>query len=1129
MAKTKKAKAASRAPDLHCHSTFSVLDGMGKPEDIVKRAQELHWPAVAITEHGWMGSAPIIYKAAKEVGIKPILGCELYVTPDDWLGVQDKSAQSKSFHLTTLALSAEGYHNLVAWTTFANRRDDEFQNFYHKPRISIGAMVDIAPYPLHHNVVFSGCLSGELLRFMLTPGQNGNLWPGAIAYVEMMKSVFDNFYLEFQDHEIPKFIGIGFDKYEDLITTEKVVHGLLLKLHQLTGVPCVVTNDSHMQWANQRKPHLAMKMATWQKHGEGAMDRMSDSVISQQLRDYTYYGNYLRPMEVVADGLPAPIRESALENIMHIVREADINLSPLDKFNYSIPTSGYSDPVSQMRKRSSKRLAKLIQKHGKKAVERFEHELESMGDFGHYLLLMSDFIKNAKRQGIRTHTRGSAANSILCYCLDIHDIDSIHYGLTFERFYNPSRKKLPDIDVDINPDRYDDFMRFVIEKMEELEGKGQVVQICNYGTLANRSAFRMIAEAQGIPKEKIDEITKILPSMIDSGMVEEEDSAFELIKEEYPDIYELTSGVFDSIKNISQHACAWLFGTKDRPIEQWVPLCLIASSNTLVTQYNYKLIDKYFGMVKGDFLRLKTLAVMDEALSMAGMPFDFEIPLDDPETYLMLQAGDTEGVHSMQGKTQRQGCLEVKPESVFDLIAIQALYRPSGTRTGFDKVFVKRRRGEEKISKIHPLVDEVLAETYGLPIYQEQTLDIGYALGMDHAEIQQLLDAIKMAKGVGRGAAEAFEKLWPMFWKHAKRNGMSKDKAQEVWALFDAFQGYGFNKGHATSYGILAAQTAYLKKQLKTYATALLNKYPEKVRYVADARRHDFAFEAPDVNESSAGFTPGSNPNLIRVGLSRVKFLGPVAVREIIDNQPYTSFDDFSKRLSKRAVNATRVDVLSALGALDSLGVERSKEIVIERKEKGKIVKRVLDTPDLQEFYLLGFTMGRPSAMQGIKARHTNKQNISTSEWRHNGLQTGVELTEGPTSVSKLFWIPPLPKLDIYTKKSSAWAKVQTNLLTAVDENGIEFQIKANEDKPDKVALLDFMANRLRGGVVCLDGAVRSPFLFDGPLTFQLFNVTGAFKEEPQIFGDFEKLETYKEAVEHLTLQSRRKKTNSYA
>lgn len=1090
-----------KAPDLHCHSSHSILDAVGKPGDIPKRAKELGWTAAAITEHGSLLSATDFYKACRAENIKPIIGSELYVVPDDVLGLQSKAYRTSSYHLTTLALSAEGYHNLVAWTSFANRPE----NFYYKPRISPTAMMEVAPYPMHHNVILSGCLGSELLSFMCNGFNEDTGWVAAIAYCNAMKSLFPNFYLEFQNHRVSKFDDRGLEAYDDLMSKEKLVHKRLSKLHKLTGIPCVVTNDSHMQSASQRKSHMAMKIATWGRgHSEGAHDvgKSNINVLNEQLNAYSYLGNYMRSMEKIADGVPNG--EKAIGNVIDIVNEADIKIKHLDDFTYSIPFSGYDDPESKIRRRAKKRLDKLVKKYGKSAKKRFEMELDSMGDFAHYLLIMSDIIIGANKMGILTNTRGSAANSILCYCLKIHDIDSIYYRLTFERFYNPSRKKFPDIDIDIDRDRHEDFMRFVLEYMEEREGPGQVVQICNLGTLANRAAFRMVAEAQGVSKELIDEITKLLPSMIDSGMVDEEDDAYELIKEEYPDIYELTSGVFDSIKNISQHACGWLFGTRDRSIDKWIPLCLIASSKSQVTQFNMSALESW-GMCKGDFLRLKTLSVIGRARNQLGQDaLDINnIPLDDPKTFEMLRAGKTEGVFSLQGKTQRKGCIEVGVESVHDVIAVQALYRPSGTRTGFDKKFCDRRHGRKKFKHINPITAKILGDTYGLPIYQEQVLELGLEMGMNAAEIQQLLDAIKKSKGVGRGAKEAFEKIQPMFMDYALKF-MPQDDAQRIWKLMDAFQGYGFNKGHATSYGILAVRAAYLKcNHPQEFFTALLDVYSDRLTYIAAARAEGFTFAPPDINESSAGFSKGTEKNEIRVGLAGIDGIGQTTVREIVNGQPFSSLDDLQNRCSKRALNVSRLHNLAAIGALESLGVAG-------------------DDSDLTEFKLLGFTINEPSAFEGFKPSHVTKRD--TGEWTHLGLQDGVDITEGPTSVSKMFWIPPLNKKEIYEKKASAWAKVKTHLLTVIDKNGQPFQLKANEDKPDKTAILDFLATKCKGAVICVDGAIRQPFLYEGALTFQLFNVTGTWSDDPQIWIDTKRINDYKSAIIHITKEGKRKR-----
>ena len=1057
------------APDLHTHSSFSMLDGMGSPEAVVKRAKELGWGAAALTEHGWLGSTPLFYQACKAEGIKPIIGCEIYVVPD----VEIKEKGEKRFHLTVLALSVEGYHNLVKWVTFAMQRE----NYYYNPRISPELMAEIAPYPLHHNVVLSGCLGSELNQTLLK--SNGSGIPLACVYVEAMRSIFPNFYLELADHSKQKFLGLG-ESYDRMIEQEGMIRTVLLELHELTGTPIVVTNDSHFQSIAQRKAHLAM-VSSNRHRGDSHYGISAERKLQEFLPHYAYWMNYMRPMEAIADGLPAKYREVAIENVLEIVEEADIRLDPLDIFNYSIPFSGYENPIAQIRARSKRRLAQLVSRHGEGARDRFEHELAAMGDFAHYLLTMSDFLRYARRQGILTNSRGSAANSIVCYCLEIHDIDSIRWGLVFERFYNPSRKKLPDIDIDIEYDRYDDFMRYVKERMTELEGEGSVVQICNLGTLANRSAFRMVADSLGISKEEQDDITKLLPQMIDSGVVDKDTDVYSALKEQYPEIYDLVSTVFDGIRQVSQHACGWLFGTKDRPIEQWIPLYLIASSGTMVTQYDLKSLDA-FGLVKGDFLRLKTLSVVKRTLNLIGQSeLDLsQIPLDDDVTFEMLRQGKTEGVFTLQGKENRRGVMEVDAKNVHDVIASVAIYRPALTRPGYDKVYNKRRRGFEDVEYPCEIAEKVLGSTYGIPIFQEQILELGYALGMDHREVEEFLQAIKMAKGVGRGAKEAFSKIRPMYDAHAKKL-LTKDEANALWNLIDKFQGYGFNKGHATSYGILALQSAYLKANFpQHFYTALLDVYPEKLRYIASARAEGFRFSAPSCNQSGRGFSLGDKSTNIRVGLARIRGLGPVAIEAIVGGQPFASFSDFKERIPARAVSKPRIEALAALGAFSDLGIRG-------------------DADDLLELQLLGFTLGRPKMLKGIKPKHVRPW--QSAKHRFLGYTRAADMAEAYCSVAKLFWIPNLSDKEILEKKASTWALTKTTLLKCVDVNGIPFQLMVNEDRPEDVAILEFLAKHFRDSAVCVSGAVRQPFLQEGPMGYRYYGVTGARESDPQVWN----------------------------
>jgi DNA polymerase-3 subunit alpha len=1086
----RKFARSTNAPDLHAHSTFSLLDGFGTPKAVVERAKKLGWSAACLTEHGWIGSIPPFYKACIENKIKPILGCEFYIVPDELLGVKGKETRSASFHLTVLALSAEGYHNLVRWSTESMRPE----NFYYRPRISIEQMVESAPYPLHHNVVLSGCLGAELPQMLA----NGSVQSG-VGYVQAMKTVWPNFYIEIQNHHYDQFADEGFLAYEDMLAREAAVSQKLLSLAKGTGTPVVLTNDSHYQDSTQRKAHMAMiasKLQRWSKqdthHGQN-----QERELAAHVRDYVYWRSYLQNMEKIEDRTPG--LEGACENVLDIVDESSIALDPLDKFSFSVPFSGYDDPVAEIRTRSEVRLRQVQRRHGDHVLARFKHELKSMGEFAHYLLVMSDLIIHAREQGILTNTRGSAANSLVCYCLQIHNHDPIQYKLTFERFVNPERPKLPDVDIDIQYDRYEDFMGYVKDYIQEREGKDSLVLLCNYGTLANRSTFRMVADSLGISKEVQDEVADLLPQMIDSGLVDEEEDVYSALKGQYPEIYELASGVFDSLKSVGQHACGWLFGTSDRQLSEWIPRYYIASSGQMVSQYDYKNA-LLFGLNKGDFLRLKMLSVVANTLKALGKnPLDLEqIPLDDPATFEMIRAGRTEGIFTLQGKTNRQGVMEVEPTDEHGVIASVAIYRPSLTRPGYHRVYNKRRRGEETVVYPHSIAEKVLGESYGLPIFQEQILDLGYGIGFDHNEAQELLDAIKMAKGVGRGAAEAFEKIHPRFVECAVTNGLTEEEAENVWQLVDSFQGYGFNRGHATSYGVLAVRAAYLKRHHpQEYFVSLLDIYPEKHKYIAAAKDEGFKLLPPNINRSSGGFSKGDDSKTIRIGLARVHGLGPAALTAIIRNQPFVDVDDLKARTPSMAVKSTTINNLAAVGAFSEFGIAGSDD-------------------DSEILKLLGLLLDKPRAMKGIKPRFANPRN--KNGWKHEGLHRGVELTDNRASVSKLFWIPELD--DVLSLKASLWARVKTWLLTAVDENGLPFEIMANEDKEAEADYLKFMAKKCRGAVICLDGAIRKPFDANGPMAFRFYNVTGAFNGEPQVFNvDDEKI------VKYFTILNRRKMT----
>jgi DNA polymerase-3 subunit alpha len=1069
----------SAATDLHVHSMFSPYDGMGSPKAVVDRAVELGWGAVALTEHGWLGSAAALYKAAKVAKIKPIIGCELYVTPHESLIDGDKDVMRNTRHLTVLALSYEGYVNLVHWVNASMERPA----YYGRPRISLDRMADIAPHGMHHNVVLSGCMGGELCQCLLHG--NGNAQVGAELYISSCQALFPNFYIELQNHAIPKFMGIeGLGNYHKMCTDQAAVRKRLLGLAQELAVPVIVTNDSHFQTQDQRKPHIAMLARK-----ANAAKRETSADFTDQ---YAYWTNYMRPIEKIAATLPSWAEKEGIESIHAIVSEVDIRLDPLDKFSYTLPKSAYRDPVAEVRRRSKSRLKSMVARYGELAQERFDYELGAMEEFADYLLIYSDIVRMARSQGIYTWTRGSAANSLVNYCLKIHEIDPIHYRLMFERFVNPARAKFPDVDIDIESHRQPDVARMIVEYMTEIEGPDNVLPICTYSTTSNRNAFRMMAEAAGVPKERIDELAKLLPQMIDSGMVTDEEEAYETLREELGmDIHADASAVFDSIGGVSQHACAFVLGTRERPLTDWVPRYRIGSSDTVVTQYNMKWIEE-LGFLKLDLLKLDTLTILHSIARMLGKDIDWldkvaqSAPgiyaIEDDITFEMLRAGRTDGIHSMQGGSQRRGCIEVGVESDADLVAIQALYRPSGTRTGLDKKFVERKHERDEWASINEFVGGYLDETFGIAIYQEQIMDMGFGLGMSGEEVDDLYKAIKTAKGVGRGAKELFEAFEPTFRKYADAQ-MPKEEADELWAEWEKLQGYTFNRGHASSYAILALKTAWLKAHYpQEFFVALLERYPDNPRYLAAAIAEGFRFEPPDVNTSAGGFGRGSDDKSIRVGLLRIAGLGPGAVSEIVRNQPFASVDDLRERTNGQRVKAPTIEALGTVGALETLGVAGDKD-------------------DDAQFQLLNFVLGKPKAFKGIKVKLDRKQ--GGRNWKFLGMQHGVEITEGKTFCAKLFWIPENAS---FSTKTSATGAYNAHLLTVVDENGIPFDLRVSESKDAESDLIKTLAKHAQGAVICAEGKVVMPFVRGANTGFQLWGVSGAEQDNPLIWHSTEKV-----------------------
>ena len=502
------------------------------------------------------------------------------------------------------------------------------------------------------------------------------------------------------------------------------------------------------------------------------------------------------------------------------------------------------------------------------------------------------------------------------------------------------------------------------------------------------------------------------------------------------------------------------------------------------------------GFLKLDLLKLDTLAIMHSVARQLGEGVDWidNIGLVEPgiyeldeQTAKMLREGRTEGVHSMQGATQRRGCMEVCVESVEDLVTVQALYRPSGTRTGLDKHYVDRRHGREDWQSINSFVGQYLDETKGIAIFQEQIMEMGKGMGMTGEEIDKLYKAIKTAKGVGRGAEELFNEFEPVFRMHAKHM-MPRHEADELWMEWEKLQGYTFNRGHATSYAILAAKTAIMRSQhTQEFLVALMERYPGNPRYLASAIDEGYHFEAPDVNISGRGFSRGRDTKSIRVGLVRIAGIGDGAASAITRNQPFASVEDMKERVGGRFIKqgekVNTVEILASAGALESLGIRGEED-------------------DEVQFHLLNFVLHKPVAFKGCKPSLVKRRG---GKWQFLGLQKGVQITEGKAFCAKLFWIPSDTS---FITKASPSGKWNAHLLTVVDENGIPFDLIVSEDKKHESNVLMALAEA-GGAVVCAEGKVRMPFDRGANTGFSLWGVAGAEQGNPQCWHLDEKIAKY--------------------
>jgi DNA polymerase-3 subunit alpha len=896
---------------LHLHSQYSLLDGAIKIDPLFERAKALGMPAVGLTDHGNLFGAVEFYEAAVRHGVKPILGCEVYIASGSRFEKEARERDDAGFdainHLLLLAMNQTGYQNLMYLVS-----KGYLEGFYYRPRIDM----DLLRERSQGLIATSGCLSSMVCR-AISGGQIDAAW----RRVEEFSSIFgDRYYLEMQRH------GIG---DQDRVNAE------LVKMARDMDLPLLATNDAHYLEAHDHDHHDALLCI-------GTAKNLDDP---NRFR-FDGKGFYVKSgdemLEVFHD------HPSAVTNTLELAERCQFEMD-LDTGRYHLPE--FQIPAGLTREEVLSRQAwaglrerlKLapdepIPPRLDEYAKRMEHELgviSSMG-FAGYFLIVADFIAYARRNGVPVGPgRGSSAGSLVAYSLGVTGVDPIEYDIIFERFLNPERISMPDIDVDFCMKGRDRVIRYVADKYDEegIEGK-RVAQIITFGKLQARAVLRDVGRVMGMPYGDVDRIAKLVPDTIGITLEEALEQSPELRSRMEADgqvarLLETARRLEGLTRHASTHAAGVVIGT--RPLIETLPLYRDPRSGDVVTQFDMRCVEK-LGLIKFDFLGLKTLTTLADAerrIRENGNP-DFSVdalPLEDGPTYELLAAGNTEGVFQVESPGMTELVTKLRPAAFKELIPIVALYRPGPLNSGMVEDFINRKHGTTRVEYLLPELEELTAETLGVIVYQDQVLQIanrlaGYSLG----------EADLLRRAMGKKKPAEMERQRERFVSGAVDRGIDARKAEQVFQLMAEFAGYGFAKSHSTAYALITYQTAYLKaNHPREYLAALLTtesgNHDKLSRYIAHTHQLGIQVLAPDVNESARDFTVVEEG--IRFGLAGVKNVGEGAIEAILEARsgeegPFRTLFEFASRVDGRRVNRRVVESLVKCGAFDSLHDSRA-------------------------------------------------------------------------------------------------------------------------------------------------------------------------------------------------------------
>jgi len=990
---------------LHLHTQYSLLDGAIRLRELFERARAYHMPALAITDHGNMFGAVEFYQRAQEYGIKPIIGCEVYVAPESRFDKEARGSSEASFHLLLLVKNFIGYKNLMKLVSKAY-----FEGFYYRPRVDKALLREFN----EGLIGLSACLHGEI-PYHLIQGRTEQAQRAAAEY----KEIFDDnsFYLEIMENGIEE---------------QKAANHGLVELSEKLAIPLVATNDCHYLDKDDVKAHEVL-VAIRTGKTLSSPDRMRFS--TEEL--------YFKPPELMKELFHD--HPQSIRNTVEIAERCNLDLK-LNSIKFpGYPVEAGETQNSSLRKLAEKGLEERLRKHSsrenaqfsamaKNYQDRLEEELQiiSSEGFASYFLIVADFVNYAKQNSIPVGPgRGSAAGSLVAYALKITEIDPIPYGLLFERFLNPERISPPDIDVDFCMEGRDQVIDFVRNKY----GKEKVAQIITFGKMQAKGVVRDVGRVLDMPYKEVDQIAKLIPNTPNITLEEalNQEPALKKLESENGQIRLLLS-LSKVLEGLPRHASTHAAGVviSDQPLVEDLPLYK-GSKGEVATQYAMDDVAK-IGLIKFDFLGLRTLTVIERALNLINREKKIivdinEIPLDDRNTYALLASGETDGVFQLESSGMKELISKMDPEHIDDIVALLALYRPGPLQSGMVDDYIHRRKGDSRIPYLVPQLESILSDTYGVILYQEQVMKIaqvlaGYTLG----------EADILRRAMGKKKVVEMEEQKERFLERAIEKKIDAKKAEEIFNLMANFAGYGFNKSHSVAYAMIAYQTAYLKAHHPTeFMAALLtcemDNSDKVIRHIGECRERGIEVLPPDVNESYRDFTVITNK--IRFGLAAVKNVGDTAIESILaarnEDGPFHTLFDFCERVDLRRVNKKVLESLIKCGAFDFAGVRRSQLFAVYEAAMDKGQQFQKQKTDRQKSLFASFEATTKDAKTPVPGRYPD-----IAEWAEAELLSHEKETLG-------FFISSHP-LVTYEKQLKKLTTVDTSNIHAL-RDGEEVRI----------------------------------------------------------------------------------------